>query len=265
MDVSHLGFGVTGHLDTDVVRWLAPTVEEAGFRTLWFNDVPGGDSLQRVRIAADRTTRIRIGTGVIPLDRRPAASILAEIADLSLPQDRLLLGVGSGGVKGAAGVELVRRELPTLKAGFDGDVIVGALGPRMRRVGAVEADGILLNWLTPQTAREAQDQMREDARAVANAHPMLVTYVRVGYGEDARPVLESEAARYGEVPGYKANFARLGIRAIDAAVYGTTPLDLQQGIAAYIGTVDEVVVRAITPHESVEDYRRLIGALLQEI
>ncbi|MGC4106005.1 MAG: LLM class flavin-dependent oxidoreductase [Thermomicrobiales bacterium] len=264
MDLGQLGFGVTGHLDEDVVRWLAPTVEEAGFRTLWFNDVPGGDSLVRVKIAADLTERIRIGTGVIPLDRRPAADILAEVEALGLPVDRLLLGVGSGSTKGAAGVDLVKRELPALKAGYGGSVIVGALGPRMRQVGAQDADGILLNWLTPQTAREARDQMREDAKAAHAGDPMLVTYVRVGFGEAARPVLEAEAARYGAIPGYKANLARLGIQAIDAAVYGTTPWEVQEGIAAYVGTVDEVVIRAITPNESVDDYRALIGAFLAE-
>ena len=265
MDLGQLGFGVTGHLDEDVVRWLAPTVEEVGFRTLWFNDIPGGDSLTRVKIAAGLTDRIRIGTGVIPLDRRPAKEILAEVESLGLPADRLLLGVGSGSTKGAAGVDLVRREVPVLKEGYGGAVIVGALGPRMRKVGAQDADGILLNWLTPETAQEARDQMREDARGVPGADPMLVTYVRVGYGEAARPVLEAEAARYGEIPGYKANLARLGIRAIDAAVYGTTPRAVQEGIAAYLGTVDEVVIRAITPNESVEDYRALIGAFLADI
>ncbi|HWK81618.1 MAG TPA: LLM class flavin-dependent oxidoreductase, partial [Thermomicrobiales bacterium] len=183
MDLGQLGFGVTGHLDEDVVRWLAPTVEEVGFRTLWFNDIPGGDSLTRVKIAAGLTDRIRIGTGVIPLDRRPAKEILAEVESLGLPADRLLLGVGSGSTKGAAGVDLVRREVPVLKEGYGGAVIVGALGPRMRKVGAQDADGILLNWLTPETAQEARDQMREDARGVPGADPMLVTYVRVGYGE----------------------------------------------------------------------------------
>lgn len=263
MELGNLGFGVTGHLDEDIVRWLAPTVEEAGFRTLWFNDIPGGDSLARVKLAAGLTSRIRLGTGVIPLDRRPANELLADVKTLGLPSDRLILGVGSGGAKGAAGVELVRRELPILKAGYDGSIIVGALGPRMRRVGAQDADGILLNWLTPETARQAQAEMRADAPEGAN--PMLVTYVRTAFGEAAYPVLEAEAARYGEIPGYKANLARLGIRAIDAAVHGTTPLAVQQGIAAYAGSADEVVIRAITANESVDDYRQLIGALLDQI
>ena len=89
MDLANIGFGVTGHLDEEVVRWLAPTVEEAGFRTLWFNDIPGGDSLARVHLAASLTSSIRVGTGVIPLDRRPATEILAEIKTLNLPADRL--------------------------------------------------------------------------------------------------------------------------------------------------------------------------------
>ena len=264
MDLGQLGFGVTGHLDEEVVRWLVPALEEAGFRTLWFNDIPGGDSLARVKLAAGITGRLRLGTGVIPLDRRPASEILAHVDALELPPDRLVLGVGSGGTKGRAGVALVERELPALKAGYAGPVIVGALGPRMRRVGAQEGDGLLLNWLTPETAREAQEDMRRDASAVPGANPMLVTYVRVALGEAARPVLEAEAARYGEIPGYKANLARLGIWAIDAAVYGTTPRAVQDGIAAYAGTADEVVIRAITAHESIGDYRRLIEAFLDE-
>ncbi|MGL1765637.1 hypothetical protein ACSTIQ_00010, partial [Vibrio parahaemolyticus] len=47
--------------------------------------------------AAARVTRtLHLATGVVPVDRRPAAQIAAEVASLALPLDRLTLGIGSG-------------------------------------------------------------------------------------------------------------------------------------------------------------------------
>ena len=138
-----LSIGLTGTTDADTIRALAPRIERLGFSALWLNDVPGGDSLEGLRIAAAATGTLRLATGVIPLDRRPADSL-----DLAgLPVDRTTIGIGSGGAPHP--LALVRDGIATLREATEAAIVVGALGPRMRRLAAEQADGVLYNWLTP--------------------------------------------------------------------------------------------------------------------
>src|ERR687894_3021144 len=90
------GFGVAGALPHDVIRVLAAAAEEAGYHTFWVNDTPHGDGLASLRAAAEVTSQIQLGVGVIPLDRQPADLIARRVDELSLPQQRLIVGIGSG-------------------------------------------------------------------------------------------------------------------------------------------------------------------------
>ncbi|HEX6956233.1 MAG TPA: LLM class flavin-dependent oxidoreductase, partial [Agromyces sp.] len=66
-----VSLGLPGTTDRETLRALAPRLERLGFHALWLNDVPGGDSLAGLRAAGEVTDRLRLATGVIPLDRRP--------------------------------------------------------------------------------------------------------------------------------------------------------------------------------------------------
>jgi alkanesulfonate monooxygenase SsuD/methylene tetrahydromethanopterin reductase-like flavin-dependent oxidoreductase (luciferase family) len=91
------GFGVAAAVSHDVIREIAREAEQLGYTSFWCNDTPGADGLAALAEAAAVTTTITLGVGVIPLDRRPADVIAADVAALGLPQERLLLGIGSGG------------------------------------------------------------------------------------------------------------------------------------------------------------------------
>ena len=135
--------------------------------------------------------------------------------------------------------------------------MVGALGPKMRTLAAEKSDGVLLNWLTPATARE---QAIEAHSQSVNAHVAL--YVRSAFDPAARDRLHEETARYASYPTYAANFAREGARAEDTVWDGTDAADAAGAggaglLADYRSAVDEVVLRAITPHDEFEDYVRL--------
>ena len=191
------------------------------------------------------TTRLQLGTGVIALDGLSADGILAKLGDL--PLDRLTIGVGSGGTAGA--LARVEDAVATLKSGTNAPVVVGALGPRMRRLAAERADGVLLNWLTPAAAASATADLRRDAggRAVRS-----ILYARTIASPVDAAALDIECARYSATPTYAANFERLGIRAIDTTI--RTPDDL----AAFRDTADEIVLRAITTSGSVAELERLV-------
>jgi alkanesulfonate monooxygenase SsuD/methylene tetrahydromethanopterin reductase-like flavin-dependent oxidoreductase (luciferase family) len=260
LDTSNMGFGLTGFLDHAVVRELAPRIEEAGFRTLWINDPPDGDALAGLRVAAAVTSTIRLATGVIPVDRRTAESVVHAVRERDLPTDRLVIGIGSS--KPPRPLRRVRDAIRVIKEGLNVPVVVGALGPRMRRLGVQESDGVLLNWLTPDGARAAMADKKRDLAETGKERAEVGLYIRVALGAPANARLRAEAARYEGIPSYAANFARLGFSAMETAVAAGEPEDVREGLDAFSGTVDEAVVRAVTGTDALPEYLALLDAIM---
>lgn len=259
MKTSKLGFGIVGALDLDTVKAIASRAEELGIHSLWVNDTPGGDSLARLEVAASVTSSLRLATGVISVDRKPADEIIEEVRQRSVPLDRLTIGIGS-----AAPPSPLRRmeeNLARLRDSLGAPVVVGSLGPMMRELGAERSNGLLFNWLTPEFALDTSNEMRTQAAAVGNAPVESATYVRTALGRDALPRLQKEAARYSAIPSYASNFHRLGITALETAVSGDIADEIVAGIGAFDGTVDHVIVRAITPTDDLDHYLRLLDAI----
>jgi alkanesulfonate monooxygenase SsuD/methylene tetrahydromethanopterin reductase-like flavin-dependent oxidoreductase (luciferase family) len=169
-----------------------------------------------------------------------------------------VIGVGSGAAKG--GVERVREGARSLAASNDASVVVGALGPRMCAVAGETADGVLLNWLVVDYVEPSAAIVEAAARNAGRPRPLILGYVRTVYGTGARDVFAGEAARYGGIPAYAANFARMGTPAHECAVVGDTAAEIQAGLAQFTTELDETVVRAITGDESLEAYLALLHA-----
>ncbi|MBA3450105.1 MAG: LLM class flavin-dependent oxidoreductase [Chloroflexia bacterium] len=252
------GFGVAGALPLEIIRTLAPAAEAAGYSTFWVNDTPQGDGLAALRAAAEVTSDIRLGVGVIPLDRQPADVIARRVAELELPQERLLVGIGSGTPKG--GLTRVWEGANVLEASVDAPVVVGALGPNMCAMAGGSADGVLLNWLTADYVAPSAAIVDEAAREAGRPRPLILGYVRTVFGSGAREAFAEEAGRYGSYPAYAANFTRMGTPAGETAVIGDTREDIQTGLAKFTGELDETVVRAITGEESEKAYLALLHA-----
>jgi alkanesulfonate monooxygenase SsuD/methylene tetrahydromethanopterin reductase-like flavin-dependent oxidoreductase (luciferase family) len=245
VDLSRVSIGLPGATPRDVLEALAPRIEAAGFRGLWLNDTPGGDSLAGLAAAARATSTLALGTGVIPLDRRAPADILGALSDV--PVDRLSLGVGTGAAK--HGLALVEHSVPELRAGTAASIVVGALGPRMRALAARVGDGVLLSWLTPAAAAAAMADLRRDAEG----RPVRgVLYARTALTDDALPALRAEAARYGGYPAYAANLERIGATAFETTISDIARIDV------YLDVVDEIVLRVITREPTLAEYERFI-------
>lgn len=252
------GFGVAGAMPLEMIRVLAPAAEAAGYHTFWVNDTPTGDGLAALRAAADVTWSIHLGIGVIPLDRQPAAQVAKRVKELALPQDRLFLGVGSGDSRGA--LQRVWDATQELENALSAVIIVGALGPKMCGVAGGGADGVLLNWLTPEYVAPSAAFVDEAAAEAKRARPLIMGYVRTALGPAAREVFVREAARYGSYPSYADNFTRMGAAPEEVVVAGDTTAEVQAGLARYAAVLDETVVRAITGQETVADYLTLLEA-----
>ena len=242
------GFGITAAVSHDVVRELAPEVERLGYTSFWVNDMPGADGLASLRVAFAVTSDIDLGVGVVPLDRRPAPTIAARVSELEVPLDRLVLGVGSGNAKQS--LSLVRESVVALKAELPARVVVGALGPKMSAVAGEVADGVLFNWMTPEHIAKLGPSVRGS----------LMAYVRCALLPQSQARLTEEADRYSAISSYRDHLARMGATALDTCVVGPNTAALQPGIARFEAVLDETVVRAITPDDTVDSLMALARA-----
>lgn len=254
------GFGIAVSLEPETIRKSAEAVESRGYASFWSNNTPGSDGLQALRTASRATSSIKLGVGVIPVHRHPAEEIIQRTGKGTgdeIPMNRLLLGIGAAG-EGA--LQLIRDNIAALRAELDCEIYMAALGPRMCRLAGELADGVLFNWLTPEYARTSADHVQEGARAAGRSTPQLMTYVRVALREEGRQRLQKEAARYESIPAYAKHFERMGASGLDASVTGDDRDAIQQGLREWDGVLDEIVVRSITPNDTLDETLELVDA-----
>ena len=251
------GFALFAGTDPEIIRASAREAETLGYSSFWVNHPGSVDGLGALAHAARETKRLELGIGVIPLHTRGPESIVQGVGATALPLDRLLLGVGS---PNPDSLKRVRDGVAALRARLQTQIVVAALGPKMCRLAGEVADGVLFNWVTPEYARRSADLVREGAAAAKRQPPRLFSYVRVAVGPAAHARLEEEAARYGAIPAYAANFTRMGVKPIDTTIAVPTGDALPRAIGAWRGAVDELVLRAITAKDTVEENLVLVRA-----
>ena len=93
--VTHLAFELRTSTPDSLVAALAERVETSGYRSLWVNHPPGEDGLGQLSQMAAATTRITLGTAVVPVSAVSPDAILRRIDETSLPPERLRLGIAA--------------------------------------------------------------------------------------------------------------------------------------------------------------------------
>jgi alkanesulfonate monooxygenase SsuD/methylene tetrahydromethanopterin reductase-like flavin-dependent oxidoreductase (luciferase family) len=251
------GFALFAGAAPELIRACAREAEALGYTSFWVNHPGKTDGLAALAQAAGETRRIELGVGVIPLHTRPPDSIVEGVRANALPPGRLLLGIGS---PNPGSLARVRSGVAALRAQLPARLVVAALGPQMCRLAGEVADGVLFNWLTPEHARRSAEWVQAGAAAARRSPPKLFAYVRVALGAAAGERLAEEGARYGTIPAYAAHFTRMGVKPVDTAVAVQRPEALGPALAAWQGVVDEVVIRAITAGDTVEENLALVRA-----
>lgn len=245
------GFGLAGESPRETILRAAVATENAGYGTFWLSQPREGSTLALLQMAAHATSSIGLGVGAIPLTNLSPEEMSRQIHELSLPLQRLRLGIGSG--TGLGSVDRLRRGTETLRSLIDVEIVIAPLGPRMCRLAGELADAVLLNWLTPSYAATSIEWIREGATAADRETPVVASYVRCALGSDSLPRLEMECARYGSFAHYAAHFARQGVRPIETTIIAQSGEELQSGLHEYEAVLDQVIVRAITPHDAVSE------------
>lgn len=215
---------------------LAREGEGLGYSAVFLPEIVGRDALVALGEVAGETQDLRLGTGIIPMSSR--ASWLTAMAAATVQErsaGRLVLGVGTGpAVPGA--LEHLRHLILTIRRLLDGEAVetdgrtvrlslipeepvpiwMSALGPRAMRVAGEVADGVLLNWCTPERVHDAASAIREGASAAGRdpADVTVAVYVRASLGasEDASmAALRTAAGEYASYPAYGRQFALMGL------------------------------------------------------
>jgi alkanesulfonate monooxygenase SsuD/methylene tetrahydromethanopterin reductase-like flavin-dependent oxidoreductase (luciferase family) len=251
------GFALFAATAPEIIRASAREAEGLGYSSFWVNHPGAIDGLAALAVAAKDTRRIELGIGVIPLHTRGPGPIVEGVRAQALPLDRLLLGVGS---PNPGALSRVRAGVAELRSKLSARLIVAALGPQMCRLAGEVADGVLFNWLTPEHARLAGEWVRAGAKAAGRQPPRLFAYVRLALGPAAVERLREEGARYAGIPAYADHFKRMGQAPMETAIAAATPDAIAPALARWKGVADEVVLRAITATDTVEENLTLLRA-----
>ena len=228
----------------------AVAAERDGFSSAWCIHFSRGiDSMTMLAAAAQGTSRIELGVGVVPTyPRHPVALAQSAATVQSLSGGRFVLGVGVSHrpvIEGMHGLDYssqvghLREYLTVLggllgegEASFAGDhyrveaaitvrgtsrvpVIVGALAPAMCRLGGELADGVT-TWLAgPKSLEEVVVPATiEGAQAAGRTEPRVVAGIPVAVDGDrgrARVAANRTFGMYGNLVNYQRLFDREGV------------------------------------------------------
>ncbi len=239
----------TGVALRDPLPWhefvqVVESAEQAGYEALFLPEIAGRETFATLAAVAGVTSALLLGNGIAPMtSRRAQTTAMAAATVHELSGGRMILGLGSGtSFRGA--LERLRAYVSQVRSILTGETValedggtfvlsleresapppiwISALGPKAMRLAGEVADGVLLNWCTPERVAFAREAIREGAEA-AGRDPASVTiavYVRACIGqEDAAslPALREAAGQYASYPAYRRQFEAMGLGAEAAA------------------------------------------------
>lgn len=247
MSVSgRLGFGVAAGLDPGLAKELGVLFAELGYTTLWSNDHPKASGLETVAALGEGAPGLDLAVGALALDRHSPKQVAVKVDELGIGPGRLLLALGAGFTKKPLstvrqGVEMMREALPEGTR-----LLVAAMGPKMCTLAGEIADGVMLNWMTPERASWARELVEQGARSAGRDTPPLYGYLRVAVDEKASERLAKEEGFYRELhQGYRKHFAALGSEPGTIGIATSDSVQVRAAIDEFRPALDEVVVRAL--------------------
>lgn len=246
-------WGITFPLDgvpLNAHRQILRDAEAAGYTDAWTMEVSGTDAFVPLALAAAWTDNLRLGSAIANVfTRTPTLLAMTAAALAEAAPGRFCLGIGSSSpaiVENWNGVPLhkpltrVHDVLSFLRRAFTGEKIsfaaesfsvqglrlsrpptppppiyLAALKPRMLTLAGSIADGVILNWLSPQDVAKLLPIVRDAARAAGRDPQTLDIVCRIfvlptADQDVARQVGKFAVAAYLTTPVYAAFHRWLG-------------------------------------------------------
>jgi F420-dependent oxidoreductase-like protein len=279
MKIGWNGTGLVQKASIKAVAAEISEVSTSGYTSYWLADHPTGgfDALTALAVAGQQSDPLELGTAIVPsMPRHPMALAAQALTTAQALHNRLTLGIGLShatmmadlGINFDKPIRHLREYLsiliPLLEDGevdFTGeqlsckaqvfrpaaancDVLVAALGPQALAVAGRLTSGTTLAWVGPKTiAEHIVPRISEAAAAAGRDAPRIVATLPVCVTADpsgVRAHLSKTLGSYGELPSYRAMFAREGAGGPeDVALIGAaTQVEDQVQQLAAAGTTD---------------------------
>jgi probable F420-dependent oxidoreductase len=224
----------------------AAELDELGYPTIWLT---GGQlqSLSQIADTVRATSRARIATAIISVDRFPADQVAALYTELeaSLP-GRFVAGLG--GAHGANPLQTLTEYLARLGQVPQEARVLAALGPKMLDLAREHAAGALPVLITPDRTAELRSRLG-DATTLA-VDQLAVVETDPGR---ARAIARGPLGFLGQVPAYQANFRRMGFTDEEIAGLADRLVDalVPWGDAAAVAAAVQTQLRAGADHVAI--------------
>jgi probable F420-dependent oxidoreductase len=237
---------------------LSCLAEELGYDDAWSSESGGPDGVSPLAAIAMRTSRLRIGTAILPIASRPPALAAMTAASLQeLSNGRFVLGLGLSTrhvverwlgqsrdrplLRMREYLTVVRDLLDGHRVDFTGSTVsiqgfrlktpphprvpvyVAALGPGACRLAGALADGVIFFLKTPAGVQQAMGWVREGAAGAGRdpAELECVLTLPAAGGADTLEGARASIASYARVPDYARSLRLQGFEdELDAIAAG---------------------------------------------
>jgi probable F420-dependent oxidoreductase len=229
---------------------LVRTADRCGYTDAWSYESFSTDAFAPIAAAAMLTDKMRFGCAIIPVFTRPAPLIaMSAVTTNELAGGRFILGLGIStpnivenwmGVPFQKPVTQMRETVEALRAIFRGEkvtmagakvkingfrldaaitnppkIYIGAQGAKMLRIAGEIGDGVIVNFITPETVAPMLDNTRDGMRAAGKDPASLDVVCRIicAVDEDeslARSIFRRSLTAYVTVPQYNKFFREIG-------------------------------------------------------
>jgi probable F420-dependent oxidoreductase len=265
-------------------------LDDLGYTDVWTGEANSADGFTPLALAAVASSRLRLGTAVVPVYTRGPGLLAMQAATLAeLAPGRFALGVGSSSdviverwnaspfiepykrvrdtvrfLRAALSGEKVDAEFETFSVrGFrlgrrlerPPDILVAALRPGMLRLAGREADGAIINWLSAEDVRRVVPEVGEGKEIVAR-----IFVCPTDDADRARMVGRIGIAAYLNVGVYAAFHQWLGRGPLLEGMWEAWRTGDRKGAVAAIPdeVVDALVVYG-SPEECRDHVRRYVA------
>jgi len=235
-----------GRLFPELVR----AADRFGYTDAWSYESFSSDAFAPIAAAAMLSDKLRFGCAIIPVFTRPAPLIaMSAVTTNQLAGGRFILGLGIStpniveqwmGVPFRKPVTMMRETVEALRAIFRGEkvtmdgkmvkingfrldgpieyapkIYIGAQGTKMLRLAGELGDGVIVNFVTPETLPAMLDHTREGMRSAGKDPAKLDVVCRIILAVDedeavTRNLFRRSLTAYVTVPQYNKFFREIG-------------------------------------------------------
>jgi len=241
---------------------VARETEARGYHMAWTGEASGYDAISLMTTIAGHTERLHVGSAVLPVQTRTPVVLGQTAATLNhLAPGRVVLGIGLSsrvivgdwhGLTFAPAIQQIREAVQVIRMVASGErvtfegkfyrvknfrltappparpvrVVLAALGPEMLELAGEIADGVVLNWIPPETVPVSIQHLEGGARKAGRtlADFEIASFIRTCVTDDAAGACEALArdiTGYATVDVYASFFRGAGfadeVDAVNAA------------------------------------------------